>query len=240
MKPIVSRGFRHECPFTRWVRDNTSVLMLGPRGEDIKRHGLAAIRDTYSTRQCPLSIWKPGRQSVSVGLMVDAQGAGSGRWRRLVPRDRGWWMETCLSSGETPISIPPANGAMAGWQASDRLTGVSIRTKRTRLWCLPAGFITRSAGFLISTYVSLILINTAKQHKYQLKLILTNTHRPDPHKSRGPEDCEYTEPLELSDSSSSRDITFELECELFGNPPSTIEAGGSDRSNDEEDDGNAD
>jgi len=80
-------------PFTRWVHDNIDALMASPRGEDIKRHGLAVIRDTYSTKKCLLSVWDSGKRAVSVGLTVDAHGAlnlgAGGGWSQAT--EAGGW-----------------------------------------------------------------------------------------------------------------------------------------------------
>ncbi|KAK0703693.1 hypothetical protein B0T26DRAFT_732278 [Lasiosphaeria miniovina] len=74
VKPISARSFLHESPFSRWTYDNIDALMASPRGEDIKTHGLAIIRDTYSTKKCLLNVWESGSRAFSVGLTVDAHG----------------------------------------------------------------------------------------------------------------------------------------------------------------------
>jgi hypothetical protein len=70
--------------------------MAGPRGEDVKRHGLAVIRDTYSTKRCLLNAWVAEQRAVSVELTVDAHGAlnlGTGGGWSHATEAGGWWQQ---------------------------------------------------------------------------------------------------------------------------------------------------
>ncbi|KAM7188968.1 hypothetical protein V8F33_010302 [Rhypophila sp. PSN 637] len=182
-KPISSRGFPHESPFTRWVRDNIDALMGGPRGEDIKRHGLIIIRDTYSTKQCLLSVWNSGSRSVSVGLTVDAQGAldlgVGGGWSHAT--EAGGWRHFYSQNEKDEVVV--------------FASGFYYRVR----WLFGINFLPN----------------------------------PEPLRSvniRG-------KPTEVSQIKSREkgDAAFELEREVFGNPPTAaVEAGASDTGDDEE------
>jgi len=145
MKPINSRSFLYESPFTRWVYDNIDALMSSPRGEEIKRHGLAVIRDTYSTKQCLLNVWESGKRAFSVGLTVDAHGAldlGVG----------GGWSHATEAGGWREFSSKVSSGRqMQPMTRSSHTLTYQNRTQITKLWCLLADFISKSGGCLAST-----------------------------------------------------------------------------------------
>lgn len=127
MKPISSRGFLHESPFTRWVHDNIDALMASPRSEEIKRHGLAVIRDTHSTKKCLMNVWESGKRAFSVGLTVDAHGAldlgvsggwshatESGGWREFSPKVSLDWQMKLMARSKQILTYRNRT-QMTGW-----------------------------------------------------------------------------------------------------------------------------
>lgn len=59
-------------PFRGWVYENALALMKSKVGEDVRKHGLCIITQTYATPKCKMTAWNQRNGSVTIGIDVEA------------------------------------------------------------------------------------------------------------------------------------------------------------------------
>ena len=66
--PVLREAFYYQAPFKKWVKENATALLHGQLAEDIKKHGLFVVTQTFATKKCALTAWRSPETKVHFGF----------------------------------------------------------------------------------------------------------------------------------------------------------------------------
>lgn len=72
--PVVREAFYYQSPFKKWVQENASVLLHGRLAEDIRKHGLFVVTQTFATKKCALTAWHNPETKIHFGFGAGVSG----------------------------------------------------------------------------------------------------------------------------------------------------------------------